>query len=176
MTTRVSVDKRAIAKMAKEIQREFNRHPIKVPIHADAPELPELPGGSVVYNGPVVNITGDRAQVAWGTTVHQTQNSVEAVAPGFEALAAAVGEVLKQLPNVDLPAADLQDAEDAAREILAEVTQVDPRQGKIRRAVNAIKGALAPIASGMATGAAGAAGQEWARAAIEQLQNVSWPV
>lgn len=174
MTTRVSINKSAIAKMATDIQREFDRHPIRVPIHADAPVLSKPPDGSVVYNGPVVNIDGDRAQVAWGTNVTQTQN-VDTVAPGFEALAAAVGEVLKQLPNIGIPAADLQDAEDAAHEILAEVTHIAPSQGKIRRALNAIKGVLAPVASGVAAAAGAAAGQEWAKAAIERLQDVPWP-
>ena len=49
-----------------------------------------------------------------------------------------------------------------------EVTQPQPDRGKIRRAINALKGFLAPIATGLARGG-GQGAQEWAKTAIEQL-------
>ncbi len=36
-----NIDKRAIAQMTHEIQREFNKHPIRVPVEADAEGWPE---------------------------------------------------------------------------------------------------------------------------------------
>jgi hypothetical protein len=51
---------------------------------------------------------------------------------------------------------------------LAEVTGTQPNPGKIRRAVTAIKGVLAPVAAGLSA-ATSAEVQEWARTAIDQL-------
>jgi hypothetical protein len=127
---------------------------------------------TTIYNGPAVTIHGDQAQVAWGKTVHQTQNAVDAVAPGFEAIAAAMADILRQLPNVGLPAADQQDAEEAAREVLAEVTQASPDQGKVRRSIKVVKGALASVAAGLVTGGIEGTGQDIAQSLLEQLSNL----
>jgi hypothetical protein len=77
-------------------------------------------------------------------------------------------QVLQQLPAIGLPADDHADAEAAAKDALTEVTCPEPEASKIRRALNALKGVLAPIATGVSTGAAEGA-QEWARTAIEGL-------
>jgi hypothetical protein len=171
------IDKRAIAKMMKDIQREFDRHPIRVPLQADGRTLQRggfYTGGlpepaTTIYNGPVIQGNADGAQLAWGNqTVNQTINRTEQIAPGFEAIAQAVVRTLEQLPAAGLSNEDLQDAEATANEILTEVTQPEPNRSKLRRALSALKGFLAPVATGLAVGG-GEGAQEWAKTAIEQL-------
>ncbi|MEU0156203.1 hypothetical protein [Micromonospora fulviviridis] len=119
--------------------------------------------------GPVIQGNADGAQLAWGSgMVHQTQSRSDQVAPGFELIAQAVTRVMEHLAAVGLQDDALADAEAAACEVIDEVGQAKPDRTRVRRAVNALKGLLAPIATGAATGAAMGA-QEWARAAIEQL-------
>jgi hypothetical protein len=168
---RTRVDKRAVAKMMKDIQREFDKHPIRVAIEVDDPELPAAANfGTSIYNGPVIQGDANGAQLAWkNETVTQTAISrTEQIAPGFEAIAQAVVRTLEQLPVVGLPEDDQREAEAAANEILVEVTQPEPEPGKIRRAIAALKGFLAPIATGLSKGS-GEGAQEWAKTAIEQL-------
>jgi hypothetical protein len=170
------IDKRAIAKMAKDIQREFDRHPIRVPLQTERPtfqrgghgfRLSEF--GTTIYNGPVIQGNADGAQLAWGNqTVNQTVNRTEQIAPGFEAIAQAVVGTLAQLHGAGLSEEDQADAEATANEVLVEVTQPEPDRGRIRRALSALKGYLAPVATGLAAGG-GEGAQEWARTAIEQL-------
>lgn len=38
------IDKHAIAKMMKDIQREFNKHPIRVPLQTQGPTLAQCLG------------------------------------------------------------------------------------------------------------------------------------
>jgi hypothetical protein len=166
----VTINKQAIAKMMRDIQREFDKHPIRVPIETDGSKLPTgATFGNTVYNGPVFHGDANGAQLAWGShMVNQTQNHSQQIAPGFEAIANAVVRTLEQLPAVGLAEHDQQDADEAARAVLTEVTQPQPDRGKIRRALSALKGLLAPVALGLAAGTAEGA-QEWAKTAIEQL-------
>lgn len=122
------------------------------------------------YDGPVFNGEVSGSQFAWNNdTVTQNQQNNSAVAPGFEALADRVTELLGQLPQSGLADRDREDAESAAREVLAAITQPDaPEEGRLRRALAMLKGALAPVATGVAAGTAVGA-QEWARTAIEGL-------
>jgi hypothetical protein len=167
---RDGINRQAIAKMMRDIQREFDKHPIRVPVETDGPALPTgATYGSTVYNGPVFHGDANGAQLAWGNqTVNQIQNRSQQIAPGFEAIAQAVVRTLERLPAVGLTEQDQQDAEDAAREILTEVTEPEPDRGKVRRALSALKGLLAPVAVGLTAGTAEGA-QEWAKTAIEQL-------
>jgi len=170
VATRSGVNKRNIAKFAKEIQREFDKHPIRVPVEADGPDLPEgTTLGNTIYNGPVFHGSADGAQLAWNNeTVTQTQNQSQQIAPGFEAIAQAVVLTLERLPAVGLSQEDEQDAQETAREVLTEITREEPDRGKVRRSLSALKGFLAPVATGLSVGA-GAGAQDWARTAIEQL-------
>ncbi len=166
---KVTINKAAIAKMMRDIQREFDRHPIQIPVSADTPELRAAGGATTVYNGPVIMGDANNAQLAWGNnTVHQTQNVTEQIAPGFEVIAQAVAKTLEGLAAVGLNDEDRQEAEAVATEILEEVTNAQPNQGKLKRALMALKGFLAPIATGVSAGA-GEGAQEWARTAIKQL-------
>lgn len=179
-----NVNKRAVAELMGEIQREFDKHPVRVPVEA-APragveatlrsardELEnQLAGrGSTNYYGPVINVTGDRAQLAWGNnSVVQGQDSVEQqIAPGFEQIAAAVARILQDLPAAGLPAEEAQVAEDAGEELLQEVVRDEPDGAVVRKALALLKGVLGPLAMGMHRGAAEGT-QEWARTGVEQL-------
>jgi hypothetical protein len=168
--TRSGIDKQAIAKMMRGIQREFDRHPIRIPLEVDGPTLPSAPAvGNTVYNGPVIYGSADGAQLAWNNqTVKQNQNHAEKVAPGFELLAQAVVSTLQQLAVAGLTEEDEQAAEEAANEVLAQVTQPEPDRATIRRGLSALKGALAPVAIGLVNGV-GDGAREWASTAIEQL-------
>ena len=168
--TRSGIDKHAIAKIMREMQREFDKHPIRVPLETEG--LIARDGtamGNTVYNGPVIYGSADGAQLAWNNqTVDQTQNQTQQVAPGFEALAQAVVSTLHQLDLLGLAEEDEVAAQDAAREVLTEITRAAPDQGRIRRGLSMLKGVLAPVAIGLSTGA-GEGAQEWAKTAIEQL-------
>ncbi|MER6255006.1 hypothetical protein ABT224_27015 [Streptomyces sp. NPDC001584] len=125
-------------------------------------------------SGPVFHGAVSGAQFAWGNdSVTQNQQNNTAPAPGSEAavaaLAALVADLLRQLPGAGLPDRDREDAEAAAQDVLAEVAGTgEPDRGRLRRALAALKGALAPVATGVVAGTAVGA-QEWARTAIEGL-------
>jgi hypothetical protein len=125
------------------------------------------------YHGPVFNAGVSGAQIAWNNdTVTQNQQNNSVVAPGFEALAALVTDLLRQLPQMGLADQDREDTEAAANEVLEAITQQDPpEEGRLRRLLAVLKGALAPIATGVVTGTALEA-QEWARKAIEGLTGI----
>src|SRR5258708_12483701 len=83
----VSINRQEIARMTREIQREFDKHPIRVPVQADPPAPPGGlgMGGTTIFNGPVIHGSADGAQLAWGNdTVHQVQNPTEHIPPGFQ--------------------------------------------------------------------------------------------
>jgi hypothetical protein len=59
---RSGIDKRAVAKMMQGIQREFDKHPIRVPVEVEDPELPVGTSfGTSIYNGPVIQGDANRA-------------------------------------------------------------------------------------------------------------------
>lgn len=125
------------------------------------------------YDGPVFNAEVSGAQFAWdNNTVTQNQQNDSAVAPGFEALATLVTDLLRELPRAGLADPDREDAESAAREVLATIARPDvPEDGRLRRALAMLRGALAPVATGVVAGTAAGA-QEWARRAIEGLTGI----
>ncbi|MFI2203256.1 hypothetical protein ACH47Z_21230 [Streptomyces sp. NPDC020192] len=121
--------------------------------------------GGPVFHGPVSG-----SQFAWNNqTVTQNQRNDTTAAPGYEALAQLVGQLLRQLPESGLAEQDRADAEAAAAEVLAEVTGPEaPEPGRLRRALNTLKGALAPVAMGASAGAAAGA-EQWAHEAVRNL-------
>ncbi|WP_328538232.1 hypothetical protein [Streptomyces sp. NBC_00344] len=123
--------------------------------------------------GPVFNGGVSGAQFAWNNeTVTQNQQNNSTVAPGFEELAALVTNLLRELPRAGLTDPDREDAESAAREVLATIARPGPSEGgRLRSALAMLRGALAPVATGAVAGTAAGA-QEWARAAIEGLTGV----
>lgn len=120
-------------------------------------------------NGPVFNGDVSGSQFAWNNenvTQNQQQNST--VAPGYEDLAKFVTALVKQLPRSGLSDADREDAEAAANEVLDEVSQPEPQPGRVRRAINGLRGVLAPVATGAVAGVA-AGTQDWAHQAVGAL-------
>lgn len=131
----------------------------------------ESRNGSDDHAGPVFNGAVSGAQFAWNNhhVTQNQQNNNSTVAPGYEALATLVTDLLRQLPQAGLADRDREDAEIAAREVLAEVTRPDaPEESRLRRALAMLRGALAPVATGVVAGTAAGA-QDWARTAIESL-------
>ncbi|MEU7032852.1 hypothetical protein ABZ958_04110 [Streptomyces sp. NPDC046237] len=121
------------------------------------------------YDGPVFNGPARNNLLAWNSeTVTQNQQVNSAVAPGYEELAERVTELLRQLPEAGLGEQDREDAEAAAGDVLDVITQPEPEPGKVRRALATLRGALAPVATGVAAGTTVGA-QEWALSAIEGL-------
>ncbi|MFI8522188.1 hypothetical protein ACIGEZ_30875 [Streptomyces sp. NPDC085481] len=126
------------------------------------------------YRGPVINGSVSRSQFFWDNqTVNQNQqNDAASAAPGYEELAALVRDLLRQLPRAGLGEQDQEDAQAAAEEVLGEITGPDaPEPGRLRRAVATLRGALAPVATGVAAGATAGA-QQWALTAIQGLAGV----
>jgi DNA-binding PadR family transcriptional regulator len=165
---RSGINKQAIAKMVNDIQQEFDKHPIRVPLEGDAPGVSGV-GSTTIYNGPVIQGDANGVQLAWGNkSVSQTQNTAQQIAPGFEALAAAVAQTLRGLPDAGLLDEAQQDAEQVAKEILDEVTAVEPDRSRLKRAVTTLKGFLAPLALGLSEGA-GEGSKDWAKTAVAQL-------
>ncbi len=125
------INKQEIAKMAHGIQREFDKHPIKVPIQAHTSDVPGA--ATAVYNGPVIIVNGDRAQIVWGNRdVSQSQDQHQEIAPGFEAIAQALVSTLEGLPEAGLDDDDRATAEEAANEVLSEVTNLQPNPGIVK--------------------------------------------
>ncbi|MFF3935956.1 hypothetical protein [Streptomyces phaeofaciens] len=122
------------------------------------------------HDGPVFHGPASGNVFAWNNdnvTLNQQNNT--SVAPGFEALAQLVTDLRRRLPDAGLADRDREDADAAAQEVLAEITGPDaPEPGRLRRALNGLKGALAPVATGAAAGATVGA-QEWAQEAIRGL-------
>ena len=169
------INKRGIEQMMREMQREFDKHSIRVPVEADSagafPAHGAAPGHVANYYGPVVQVNGDRAQVAWGGSVTQNQDGVQEVAPGYEALAAAVVEIRRGLAATGLGAGEQREAEAAADDLLREITVPEPDPGKVRRAATMLKGFLASVLIGGGEGI-GEGAVDWVRTGIEQLGNL----
>ena len=148
----MGIDKRAIARLMGDIQSEFDKHPIKVPIQADGGEV-AMPGTSH-FHGPVIVIgQGGHAQVAWDNqTVTQTQNTGDDIAPGFEAIATAVAQAIQALPGLGLSEEDAEQVDATAREVLGEVTQPKPDRTRVKRGVTMLRGLLTPALVGASAG------------------------
>lgn len=153
--------------MMKDIQKEFDKHPISIPVNADTPEL-RVSGDT--YNGPIINITGDNAQLAWDNTNVSQSTTATAVdiAAGFEPLSQAVVNILRQVRASGLALEDIAEVESSGNEILREVIKENPDKGAIRRSVTYVKGLLVPLLSHAAEGA-GDGIHGWAEAAVESL-------
>lgn len=130
---------------------------------------------SHVYNAPVINIQGDRAQIAWGNdTVSQNGASTSAVAQGYEGIAKAVAAALQDLPSVELDKDDKHVAAEAAGNILKEITANKPDSKILRRDLATLKGTLAGHSSDSMTGAHDAA-HNWAQTTLSALTALSIP-
>jgi hypothetical protein len=168
------INKRGIEQFTRELQQEFDKHPIRMDVRTDLPQLPDIrPGTTTIYNGPVILGSADGAQLAWNNdSVSQSQSEQpQHIAAGFEALAQVVIEVLQQLPAAGLCEEDQVNAAEAGNEILAQLTETVPDAGKVKRALTLLRGVLAPLVVAAGTGVAQGVA-EWAKAAIEHLTSL----
>lgn len=141
-----------------------------IPVETDTSGIGFQPAATVNnYHGPVVTVTGDNAQIAWGNdTANQTQNCVQRIAPGYEELAELVTDLLANLRTFDLSEGDVVDVRNSAETVLAEVVKEEPDDGIIKRGVTMLKGLLAPVAAGVGAGVS-AESAEAARTLIDAL-------
>lgn len=171
MGSKVTINKQAIAKMQREIQREFDKRPIRVPISAESPQIPGQSYATTVnhYHAPVVTISGDRAQVAWGDGgILQNQDAISEVTPGYEAVANIVAEVLAKLGDLALTPDEEEEVQENGERLLAEVVKSEPDKGIIRHATTMLRGLLASAATGL-NQAVTSESSEFARQAIAAL-------
>lgn len=173
----VSINKRAVSKFQKDIQREFDKRPIEVPINADTARLSGASQPSTVnhYHGPTVTVNGDQAQVAWGDgTISQERRDVSEVAEGYRDLARILADILAKLDNLPLTEEDNQYTRENAEALLTEVVKAEPDNGVVRRGVTLVKGLLASIATGV-NQAVTAESADYARETIAALGNAVVP-
>lgn len=170
MASGFKINKQGIRQMTREIEREFAKNPVRVPLKAD-PSGVQLPPATTVnnYNGPVVTVNGDHAQLAWNNRdVTQMQKNTEQVAAGYEELADLVTRLLASLPSLNLGPDDEAEAHATSETILREVVKSEPDRGIVKRGVIMLKGLLAPIASGISK----AVTQESAEAAQQMIESL----
>ncbi|MGA5537350.1 hypothetical protein [Mycolicibacterium nivoides] len=151
MASGFKINKQGIRQMTREIEREFAKNPVRVPLEVDASGVHLPPATTVTnYNGPIVTVTGDHAQLAWNNReVAQAQLSAEQVAPGYEVLADLVTRLLASTARFGLDSGDEVEVRVNSDAILREVVKSEPDEGVIKRGVTMLKGLLAPIASGI---------------------------
>lgn len=160
MSRGFKINKPVVAQFMRELQQEFDQHQIRVGVDADKPVM----GTTINYNGPVIFGDANGAQLAWNNE-KVSQHQTEKIAAGYEDLARAVVDVLRQLPAAGLAKADQENTEEAARSVLQEVTQPTPDSGRVKWAVAALKGFLATALISVASTEV----QEWIKAAITNL-------
>ncbi|MGW9351471.1 hypothetical protein [Nocardiopsis flavescens] len=126
------------------------------------------------FNGPVFGegATVENTVIAWDhAQVRQTTYRSAEVAPGYEDLARSLTRVLEHLPSSGLDTEENEDAAHSATEILEEVAQDEPNQGRLRRARRSLLQILSPISRGAVSGAEAGA-HTWAQEAVEQLSKL----
>jgi len=145
------INKSAIRKMTQEIEREFAKNPVRVPLEADPTSVFPRSATTVNnYHGPVVTVNGDNSQIAWGNVrSEQTQNPVEQIAPGFVELARLITDLLANLDVLGLDKEDTEEARTNAETVLTELVKIDPSTNVIKRGLTMLKGLLAPVATGI---------------------------
>ncbi|MBM3714187.1 MAG: hypothetical protein FJW64_00365 [Actinobacteria bacterium] len=167
MANGFKINPQAIRQMSKEIEREFARNPVRIPVQMDAPT--PLPPAATInnYNGPVVTVNGDHAQIAWDNDT-ATQNGSQVIADGYEQLAAIITDLVASISTFALSPEEEGDGRDAAGAVLAELVKESPDTSIVRRGVTLLRGLLGPVAAGL-NRAATEETAETARAVIQQL-------
>lgn len=166
MPSGFEVNQQGIREIQRRLQREFDKHPVRIPVEAD-PEMPVV--HQTTINGPTVISNGDRAQIAWGESVSQTQDGTTTqVAQGYEDVAALLADVVRDLATAGLPEEDETVVRKAAEEGLREVGKPEPDRTAVKMCLSAVTGVLAPIAMRAVDGV-GDAAQKWAAEAVAAL-------
>ncbi|ROZ87994.1 hypothetical protein EEB19_22535 [Gordonia sp. OPL2] len=125
------------------------------------------------YSSATTHVIGDNNQVAAGTHGPVTQTlSVDnsaTVTAGYEDIAQLIRELLDhRLPLLALSETDQHDLIAEAEVVLGEVTKHEPDRQLIRRALNALRGVLSPLVTGISQ-AATAESAELARHTFDQI-------
>lgn len=140
-----------------------------------APRSAAAVASSHVYNAPVINIQGDRAQVAWGNhTSSQTSGSVSTITQGYEEIASLVATALQNLQSADIDEDDKEVAVESAETVLREATAEVPDSKILRRGLATLKGVLGGLAVSASTGA-NAATNDWVHSTLSALMGLSLP-
>ncbi|MGV9408349.1 hypothetical protein ACWDOP_00425 [Nocardia sp. NPDC003693] len=167
-THKTKINSQAIRKLMRDFQKEVDKHPVQVPLQMSSTGVYPTSASVTNYNGPVVTVNGDHAQLAWSNNqVNQGQAREEQqIAPGFEQLAATLTELLASLPALALAQQDSDEVRENVEVVLAEVVNDEPNPGIIKRALTMIKGLLSPVATSVSQ----AVGEESAQIAREAIQ------
>ncbi len=88
------INRGEMKRMARQIQQEFDKHAISVPIYAERLAVPSSsPATTVIYNGPVIYGHANGVQLAWNNNeVTQNRLTSQQIAPDFESIAQAVAK------------------------------------------------------------------------------------
>ena len=168
MANGFDIDEQGIREVSRELEREFAKCPIRVPLETDC-RAASLPAATTVnnYNEPVVTVNGDHARLAWGNqNVAQAQAHSHQVTSGYERLAQLLADILASLPSFQLNENDGAELRESANIILREVVKPEPDQSIVRRSITLIKGLLALIGIGLGR----AATEKTAEAAREVIE------
>lgn len=107
-------------------------------------QQPAQDRGTATYNGPVVNVHGDHAQLAWGNQSVVQNTAHGDITAGYEDLAVAVTNALKFLTTrATINEEDRAIAQESADEALTEMVTEEPDQSRLRRSVATLRGLLA---------------------------------
>lgn len=178
MTSKSGINKSAVNRLKRDLQREFNRKPLRIPIEPEhRPGRPVPPPvvnnnySGPVYHGPVVTNYGDHAQIAWdGGTNVSNQNS-QTVTAGYEELAQTVAGLLERAGELGLDEPAEAELREAGEEVLAEVVKDEPDKGVVARGIRLLKGTLAAVGAGIDSAVTDES-KALAVGAIEQLSNL----
>jgi hypothetical protein len=144
----------------------------KRPVTAAPTALPS--STSNVYNGPVIHVTGDRAQIAWNNEqVSQAQGS-QSITPGYEGVAKVVSEVLAHFQAAQLDEDDKSIARESADTVLHEVVKASPNHTVIKRCLAALRGIGSQVTAGIGSGMENAA-HDGVRSTLEALAALTLP-
>jgi hypothetical protein len=129
---------------------------------------------SYVYNGPVIHVTGDGAQLAWNNDQVSQFQSPQTISPGYEGLAKIVSEALEHIQASRLDSEDKAIARESADAVLHEVVKSPPSQMIMRRGLATLRGIGSQIGAGIGSGPEDSAHDE-VSSAIASLTNLTLP-
>lgn len=161
MPNNPKINKSGIRKLQRNLQREFDKHPISIPVTAEPSDPPhtsrlrtaQAPTIINNYHEPVITNHGDHAQIAWDAqNITQTSNHTQDIAPGFENFAQALATLLASSDELPVEDTQKQKFKMVAEELLEETTQPEPRKNLLDAGVDRLKGILAPVLCGAQQG------------------------
>lgn len=145
------INRQGIQQLQRDLEREFARHPVRVPLEGDTRGV-TFPSSTTVnnYHGPVVTVNGDHTQLAWNNeAVNQNQARVEEIAPGYETIARVLTALLAAVNDLGLQEDEVAELTSNAEAVLEEITKPEPERTLVKRGVTMLMGLLAPIVTGV---------------------------